>query len=205
MVLYRRNRVAGGTYFFTVTLRDRTSDVLVRHVDLLRDAFRSTRAERPFTVDAIVVLPDHLHALWTLPEDDADYSGRWRAIKARFTHNLRDMGFAVSRDDRGEYRLWQRRFWEHTIRDDLNFQRHADYIHWNPVKHGWVSHPADWPHSSFHRFVRRGLLSPDWSGGVAEAEGRQFEPRSPVAWMKCNEIQERNPGTLPAGLRPSLK
>jgi putative transposase len=87
MVLYRRNRVAGGTYFFTVTLRDRSSDVLVRHVGLLRDAFRSVRTERPFTIDAIVILPDHLHAMWTLPEGDADYSGRWRAIKSRFTRD----------------------------------------------------------------------------------------------------------------------
>ena len=91
MVLYRRNRVAGGTYFFTVTVRDRSSDVLVRHVDLLRDAFRSVRAERPFTIDAIVILPEHLHTVWTLPEDDADYSGRWRAIKIPLSTNMSDV------------------------------------------------------------------------------------------------------------------
>jgi len=131
MVHYRRNRVAGGTYFFTVTLRDRSSDRLVRHVGLLRDAFRSVRAERPFTIDAIVILPDHLHAIWTLPAGDADYSGRWRAIKSRFTHGLRASGIPLSRDSRGEYRLWQRRFWEHTIRDDDDLNRHVDYIHYN--------------------------------------------------------------------------
>jgi len=132
MVHYQRNRVAGGTYFFTVTLRDRSSDRLVRHVGLLRDAFRSVRAERLFTIDAIVILPDHLHAIWTLPAGDADYSGRWRAIKSRFTHGLRASGIPLPRGSRGEYRLWQRRFWDHTIRDDDDFNRHIDYIHWNP-------------------------------------------------------------------------
>jgi putative transposase len=111
MVLYRRNRVAGGTYFFTVTLRDRRSDALVSHVGLLREAFRMVRTKRPFTIDAIVVLPDHLHAIWTLPEGDTDYSGRWRAIKSRFSHNLKKSGFPLTRDKRGEYLLWQRRFW----------------------------------------------------------------------------------------------
>ena len=112
MVLYRRNRVAGGTYFFTVTLRDRSSDILVRHVRPLRDAFRLVRAQRPFTIDAIVILPDHLHTVWTLPDGDADYSGRWRAIKSHFTHELRATGEPLIRDNRGEYRLWQRRFWD---------------------------------------------------------------------------------------------
>jgi putative transposase len=120
MVLYRRNRVAGGTYFFTVTLRDRSSDVLVRHVELLRNAFRAVRTERPFAIDAIVILPDHLHAVWTLPEGDADYSGRWRAIKSYFTRDLRLSDMPLTADNRGEYRLWQR-FWEHTIRDDADF------------------------------------------------------------------------------------
>ncbi len=96
MVLYRRNRVLGGTYYFTVTLRDRSSDILVRHVDLLRNAFRSVRAERPFTIDAIVILPEHLHTVWTLPDGDADYSGRWRAIKFRFTHALHATGVSYS-------------------------------------------------------------------------------------------------------------
>jgi putative transposase len=110
MVLYRRNRVAGGTYFFTVTLRDRSSDVLVRHVGLLRDAFRKVRVERPFTIDAIVILPEHLHAVWALPDGDADYSGRWRAIRSRFTRELRVSGIPLTHDDRGEYRLCQRQF-----------------------------------------------------------------------------------------------
>jgi putative transposase len=168
MVLYRRNRVAGGTYFFTVTLRDRSSDVLVRHVGLLRNTFRTVRAERPFTIDAIVILPDHLHAVLTLPDGDADYSGRWRAIKSNFTHELRLAGMLLTPDKRGEYRLWQRRFWEHTIRDDTDFQRHVDYIHWNPVKHGLTEHVADWPHSSFHKYVRQGLLPLGWATAINE-------------------------------------
>jgi len=169
MVLYRRNRVAGGTYFFTVTLRDRSSDMLIRHIDLLRGAFRSVRAERGFTIDAIVILPDHLHAIWTLPEGDADYSGRWRAIKSRFTRELPASDAALTCDDRGEYRLWQRRFWEHTIRDDRDYEHHVNYIHWNPVKHGWAQRVIDWPYSSFHRYLRLGLLCRDWGSGIAES------------------------------------
>lgn len=158
MVLYRRNRVAGGTFFFTVTLRDRSADTLVRHVGLLREAFRTVRAQRPFTIEAIVILPDHLHTLWTLPDGDTGYSGRWRAIKSRFTHRLRQSGIPLACDHRGEYALWQRRFWEHTIRDDADFQHHVDYIHWNPVKQGLTRHVAEWPYSSFHRYVRIGSL-----------------------------------------------
>ncbi len=168
MVNYRRNRVAGGTYFFTVTLRDRSSNMLVRHIDLLRESFRLVRRERPFCIDAIVILPDHLHTVWTLPESDADYSGRWRAIKSRFTRTLKTTGVSLICDNRGEYRIWQRRFWEHTIRDDRDYNHHIDYCHWNPIKHGLVKRVSDWPFSSFHRFVRYGLLSSDWTGVISE-------------------------------------
>ncbi len=175
MVLYRRNRVAGGAFFFTVTLRDRSADTLVWHVGLLREAFRTVRAQRPFTIEAIVILPDHLHTLWTLPDGDTGYSGRWRAIKSRFTHRLRHSGIPLARDHRGEYALWQRRFWEHTIRDDADFQHHVDYIHWNPVKHGLTRHVAGWPYSSFHRYVRLGLLPSDWGSSVQEHQGNYGE------------------------------
>ncbi len=164
MVMYRRNRVEGGTYFFTVTLRDRSSDRLVRHVELLRNAFRALRAQRPFTIDAIVILPDHLHTIWTLPDGDADYSGRWKVIKSRFTHELHASGVPLTRDNRGEYHLWQRRFWEHTIRDDRDYARHVEYIHFNPVKHGYVQQVADWPYSSFHRYVQLGICERNWCG-----------------------------------------
>lgn len=170
MVLYRRNRVPGGTYFFTVTLLDRSSDLLVRQVDLLRAAFRSVRTERTFTIDAMVVLPDHLHTVWTLPEGDVDYSGRWRAIKSHFTHACRVRGAELTPDRRGEYRLWQRRFWEHTIRDETDLQRHVDYIHYNPVKHGHVLQVMDWPYSSFHRYVKSDIYPVHWAGTKDIAE-----------------------------------
>ncbi|MBL8311351.1 MAG: transposase [Burkholderiales bacterium] len=163
MVAYRRNFVAGGTYFFTVTLRDRRSRLLVERIDDLRAAYDRVRGERPFTTDAIVVLPDHLHCVWTLPPDDADYSGRWKAIKARFTSACRRAGVVLDRDDAGACDLWQRRYWEHTIRDARDFENHVNYIHYNPVKHGHAKVPSGWSHSSFHRFVHDGLLPPDWA------------------------------------------
>ncbi|MCX7193890.1 MAG: transposase [Proteobacteria bacterium] len=163
MVNYRRNLVPGGTYFFTATLRDRSSRLLTEHIGLLRAAFRTVKHKLPFRVDAIVILPEHLHAIWTLPEGDADYPGRWRAIKSTFTHSIVKTGIPVERNDKGEYALWQRRYWEHTITDEEDFRRHVDYIHFNPVKHGWVNQVADWPYSSFHRYVRQRILPRDWS------------------------------------------
>ena len=174
MVAYRRNRVAGGTYFFTVTLRDRRSSSLVEHIATLREAFRVVHRDKPYSLDAIVILPDHLHAVWTLPPGDADYSGRWRDIKARFTHSLRKAGANIHRNAAGEYDLWQKRFWEHTIRDETDLQRHVDYVHYNPVKHGLVERVAAWPHSSFHRHVRLGWLPLDWAGGGAQDDGGKF-------------------------------
>ena len=178
MVAYRRNYVPGGTYFFTVTLRNRRSRILIEQIDLLRAAFRDVVHERPFTIDAIVVLPEHLHAVMTLPASDADYSGRWRAIKSAFSRSLAKAGHSLPKDRRGEYRLWQRRFWEHTIRDADDLQTHVDYTHYNPVKHGLSSRAADWPYSSIHRFIRRGWVGADW--GVAPESFRDAdfgEPR----------------------------
>jgi putative transposase len=166
MVRYRRNFVPGGTFFFTVTLADRHSSALVDHVDALRAAFDAGRRERPFTIDAIVILPEHLHTIFTLPAGDADFSGRWRRIKGHFSNHMISVG-AAKRHPNGDYALWQRRFWEHTIRDENDFARHVDYIHFNPVKHGLVSRVRDWPYSSFHRYVREGLLTDDWAGDVS--------------------------------------
>jgi putative transposase len=171
MVRYRRNFISGGTFFFTVTLADRRSSALVDHVASLRAAFRQTRRERPFSIDAIVVLPDHLHAMMTLPPDDADFSGRWRRIKALFTRDVVRRGLPISRNPRGEFDLWQRRFWEHTIRDEADLSRHVDYIHFNPVKHGLTTRVNDWPYSSFHRYVRQGVFPDDWAGDVGEMKG----------------------------------
>jgi len=177
MVLYRRNFVAGGTYFFTATLADRTSQALTVHIEALRDAIRATRNTQPFTIDAIVILPDHLHLVMTLPEDDADYPNRWRLIKRRFTDAVKTSGTDVARRENGDVALWQRRYWEHTIRDEKDFERHVDYIHFNPVKHGLVGRVSDWPHSSFHRYVREGILPEDWAGDLGRSAGN-FGERS---------------------------
>ena len=170
MVRYRRNFLPGGTFFFTVTLADRRSNAHLKHIDELRDAFRVARREQPFAIDAIVILPDHLHAILGLPSDDADFPGRWRRIKGHFSNALIASGAHLSRRSNEELALWQRRFWEHTIRDENDFERHVDYIHFNPVKHGLVTRVSDWPHSSFHRYVRQGLLPADWAGNVVEGQ-----------------------------------
>ena len=180
MVHYRRNQLPGGTYFFTVTLANRQSRTLVEHIEHLRASFRRARIARPFEIVAMVVLPEHLHTIWTLPPDDADYAGRWRAIKAGFTRDLIRAGTPLTRNAKGEYDLWQRRFWEHTIRDDNDLARHVDYIHYNPVKHGLVSRVAAWPHSSFHRYVRQGMLPEDWAGETSDAiNEKNGEPLDP--------------------------
>jgi len=176
MVRYRRNFVGGGTYFFTVTLADRRSNALVEHIDALRAAVRSTRAAHPFSIDAVVILPDHFHIVMTLPIDDADFSNRLSLIKRRFTTAVVRAGAPVARHGNGEYALWQRRFWEHTIRDERDFERHVDYIHFNPVKHGLVARVRNWPHSSFHQYVRRGVLPEDWAGDFAADRGEFGEP-----------------------------
>jgi len=146
---YRRSRVSGGTYFFTVTLRDRRSDLLVRRIDALRDAWRAAKVRTPHRVVAAVVLPDHLHAVVEMHDGRDDYSRLWQDIKKGFTKRIRPAG-ALS--------PWQGRFWEHTLRDDV------DYVHINPMKHGLVDRVGDWPHSSFHRYVREGAISADWAG-----------------------------------------
>ncbi len=179
MTRYRRNFVAGGSFFFTVNLADRRSRLLTGHIELLRAAFRDTRRRRPFTIDAVVVLPEHLHAIWTLPADDADFATRWQLIKASFSRGLSAKeAVSPSRSRKRERGIWQRRYWEHTLRDDADFGRHTDYIHFNPVRHGHVARVRDWPYSSFHHMVRLGLYPADWAGD-ADDWGTGFgEPRS---------------------------
>ena len=162
---YRRNRVPGATYFFTVNLLDRRSDLLVREVDRLRHAVRQTRTEMPFHIDAWVILPDHMHCLWTLPEGDDDFPRRWRAIKIAFSRSLPSAGRpTATMAKRGERGIWQRRYWEHTIRDERDYVVHMDYTHFNPVKHGHAGNIADWPFSSFRRCVERGIYPESWLG-----------------------------------------
>jgi putative transposase len=167
---YHRNRVPGGTFFFTVNLLDRRSDLLVTQIDALRDAIRQVRRRAAFHIDAWVVLPDHMHCLWTLPAGDADFPGLWRAIKTAFSKALPAREWrSPAMTSRGERGIWQRRYWEHTIRDDRDFAAHLHYARFNPVKHGLVKHPADWPHSSFRQCVARGLHPDGWIGGNDES------------------------------------
>ena len=177
MTHYRRNFVPGGSYFFTVNLADRRSRLLTDHIDLLRTAFRYARVRHAFMIDAIVILPDHLHAIWSLPEGDADFATRWRHVKSIFSRALpaRER-ISGSRLRKGERGIWQRRYWEHTLRDERDFSRHVDYIHFNPVKHQLVTRVEDWPYSSFHRMVRLGVYAKDWSRDASE-NGASFGER----------------------------
>ena len=167
MTEYRRPRIPGATWFFTVNLAQRQGNhLLLDHIDRLRQAIHRVKSAHPFAIDAIVVLPDHLHCIWTLPEGDSDNAIRWGLIKAGFSRGLASAKRrSESRLKRGERGIWQRRFWEHLIRDERDFRLHVDYIHWNPVKHGWSERAADWPHSSFHAYVERGIYAVEWAGG----------------------------------------
>ncbi len=170
---YRRNRVPGGSYFFTVNLLDRTSDLLTVNIDALRNAVRATHQRAPFQIDAWVVLPDHMHAIWTLPSGDDNFSDRWRAIKKSFSKSVpATEPRSLVRQQNAERGIWQRRFWEHTIRDDADFANHMDYVHFNPVKHGYVDHPTGWPYSSFRRAVANGFYPADWNVSPADHPNR---------------------------------
>ena len=174
---YRRTYQPGGTYFFTVNLwhRDR-NDLLTRHVDVLRASVGRVRKKHPFDIHAWVVLPDHLHCVIKLPDDDADFSRRWHLIKAGFSRSLPTDSPQASRPrKKGERGIWQRRFWEHLIRDEDDYRAHMDYVHINPVKHGLVPGVVDWPYSTFHRLVEKGVYPRDWAGShlVDELDHRE--------------------------------
>ena len=161
----------GSVFFFTVVLADRSSDLLVDEIDRLRQVYRTIQRRRPFETIAVCVLPDHLHAVWALPEGEADFSTRWSLIKSGFSRGMGSISRSASKAAKRQKGIWQRRYWEHAIRDDTDMERHVDYIHVNPVKHGLVARVADWPHSSFHRSVERGLLPEDWGGDVRNMQG----------------------------------
>jgi putative transposase len=164
MTNYRRNRIPGGTYCFTVNLLDRRSRLLVDRIDALRAAVRHVRKARPFHIDAWVVLPEHMHCLLTLPDGDADYSTRLRLIKTKLSRSVAaGEARSPSRAARKERGIWQRRFWEHTIRDDADYAAHMDYIHFNPVHHGLTTSAADWEFSTFRRCVALGMYPADWA------------------------------------------
>jgi putative transposase len=164
---YRRAKVKSGRFFFTVNCLHRgRNGILIDNINHLRASFRKVKQDHPFTIEAIVVLPDHLHCIWTMPEGDADFSKRWTLIKANFSRSVpagETVPVSKSRQRRGERAIWQRRFWEHQIRNDHDYKNHIDYIHFNPVKHGYCKRAGDWPFSSFCKFVRDGVYPPDWS------------------------------------------
>lgn len=169
MTDYRRLYIPGASWFFTVNLENQRGNLLVEHIDVLRDAFAYAKQRHPLRMDAVAVMPEHLHCIWTLPEADADFSTRWNLIKGYFSRHLPGgESISKSRTGKRERGIWQRRFWEHCLRDQEDFNRHVDYIHWNPVKHGWVQRVRDWPHSSFHRYVQAGIYPLDWLGGGVE-------------------------------------
>ncbi|WP_305908080.1 transposase [Methylomarinum sp. Ch1-1] len=161
---YHRLYIPGASWFFTVVVADRKKrSLLLDNIATLRQAFRYVKQRHPFNIDAVVVLPDHLHCMWTLPEGDSDFSTRWNLLKGHFSRSLEEGERVInSRSKRGERGIWQRRFWEHMIRDQVDFNQHVDYIHWNPVKHGYVAKVSDWPYSSFHRYVKAGIYSENW-------------------------------------------
>lgn len=168
---YRRAHIPGGTFFFTVvTHRRRRLFHIEANRKLLGDIIRETQLEWPFEMNAIVLLPDHLHAIWTLPPGDENYSGRWSVIKKNFTTRFLANGGIDAKVSSGKQRegrrgVWQRRFWEHTLDSEDDFQTHFDYIHYNPVKHKLVKCPGDWKASSFHRWVQAGVYPADWACG----------------------------------------
>ena len=160
---YRRHYHQGASYFLTVNLAERSSDLLIENIDVLRYAFKTVKQKHPFHIDAIVILPDHIHMLCTMPSDDADYSERIKLIKYYFSYRVaKTERISKSRRKKGERGIWQRRFWEHCIRNEADYHAHVNYIHMNPVRHGYVKRVQDWRYSSFHRFVADGLLPVDW-------------------------------------------
>jgi putative transposase len=168
---YRRSLIPGGTYFFTVVTYRRLPIVVTEQArNDLHWAWMDVKKRFPFTTKTIFLLPDHIHCIWPLPDGDANYSVRWKEIKRLFSKRyLNSVGSyefrCASREKRAEVTVWQRRFWEHTLQDENDLQRHFDYIHYNPVKHGLVQQVKDWQWSSFHRFVRMGWYDAEWGGG----------------------------------------
>jgi putative transposase len=179
---YHRFYMEGGIYLSTVVTYHRLpiqTNLTARRI--LHNAWTTTQSRHPFETIAICLLPDHLHCIWKLPEGDADYSTRWKEIKKAFTREyLIQIGPGEERNDsrkkQGEAAIWQRRFWEHTIEDELDFENHLDYIHFNPVKHGYVQNVLGWEWSSFRRYVNEGLYDLEWSGGeIGRLQGFNFE------------------------------
>jgi putative transposase len=182
MSAYRRNHEPGGTYFFTVTIKDRHSNLLTQNIQKLKAAIEIVKQKTPFTIIALVVLPDHLHTIWQLPLGDSNYSKRWRQIKSEFSKRFAKTEYInESRRKKNERGLWQRRYWEHTIINNEDLQKHIEYIHYNPVKHGYAKCAADWPYSTFHIYVKKGIYSKEW-GTVGPHDGLRAESSEDIRW-----------------------
>jgi putative transposase len=180
MSTYRRISAPGGTYFFTVvTYRRQKFLIKTQSRQILRKVIDEVREAHPFTIQAWVLLPDHLHCLWSLPPGESNFSKRWGLIKTKFTKRAKELLHKAAWQTASQLRqrestIWQRRFWEHLIRDDSDFQRHFDYIHYNPVRHGLVSRTKDWPYSTFHRYVREGIYPEDWGDNLSFESDVEF-------------------------------
>ncbi|MFO7604432.1 MAG: transposase [Gammaproteobacteria bacterium] len=175
---YRRDNTLGGTWFFTVNLAERDKQLLVEEIDVLRAVMNKVKQRHPHKVDAMVVLPDHIHAIWTLPPGDKDFSTRWALIKSGFSRQLpKTERIKQSRKLKGERGIWQRRYWEHLIRDERDYEMHINYIHYNPVKHGYAKQAVDWPYSTIHQFIARGLVGANWGGCKGQGGDLSFGER----------------------------
>jgi len=163
-MIYRRVLVPGVTYFFTINLLNRKSSLLINHIEKLRYSFRHVIKKFPFEVDGLVIMPDHIHLMMTLPTGDCNYSQRLNFIKGLFSRQITSVEcISSSRRKKHERGIWQRRFWEHVIRDEADYEKHLNYIHYNPVKHGYVSNPIEWQYSSIHKYIRLGILPENWA------------------------------------------
>ena len=172
---YRRADVKGGTYFFTVNLANRNHSFLVDEFDKLRTAFNLIKQKHPFILDALVVLPEHIHTIWTLPPNDNNFSMRLGLIKSNFSRLLPKVeSISTSRQSKGERGIWQRRYWEHLIRNEEDYQRHIDYIHYNPVKHGYVKRAVDWKYSTIHDYIKKDIISSGWGGDYVDEQVDNF-------------------------------
>ena len=173
---YRRANRDGGTYFFTLVSYRRQTILCNPPIrTALRNAIKTTQSKHPFTIDAWVLLPDHLHCIWTLPENDSDYAKRWRIIKQKVSRACsqeykNENWITESKKKHRESTIWQRRYWEHQIRDQEDYNHHIDYIHYNPVKHQLCTSPVHWPYSTLHRYIQKGIYTHDWA-----AEGNNFD------------------------------
>ena len=161
---YRRVLIPNATYFITVNLQNRKSNLLIQRIDALRLAFSKVQQRHSFYIDAIVIMPDHWHMIMSLPTNDMDYPKRISLIKSTFSRQIEPHEtISRSRRDKRERGIWQRRYWEHIILDSQDYEHHVNYIHFNPVKHGYVHKPSDWKYSSIHRFINKGILSKNWA------------------------------------------